>query len=347
MKNEINYSTEYKDYSTHSAIMISTDRKIFDEKSAVHARMIEQSKLYKRLYIVIFSTEQLSPLEIGENLIIYSTGSYSRLFYVFDAYRHVRNILNTYPQEHFLLSCQDPFETGLVGAYSASHYKNVELLLQIHTDLYSPYFTRRSLLNSIRLYISDLTLPHADVIRVVSKKIADSLVLRGYEQHKIILKPIHVPVRPTTISSSNLDLRKKFPKFKKIVLIMSRLESEKGIDVALRAFSLVSQKIDGLGLVIVGTGRKMNSLKSLARKLEISHKVAFEGWQNDTGVYYQSSDVLLVTSWYEGYGMVFKEASSYNLPIVSTDVGIARDVGARIVRHDVSSIARGLLATLS
>ncbi len=344
MKNETDYQTEYRDYSSYTTIMISTDRKIFDEGSSVYARMIEQSKLYKKLYIIVFSTEQLPPLEINAHLIVYSTCSYSRLFYVFDAYRHARDILNLYPKEQFLISCQDPFETGLVGAYSTSRYKNTELLLQIHTDLYSPYFTRHSPLNFLRLHISEITLPHANVIRVVSRKIADSLIARGYEQQKIVLKPIHVPSTP---SLSNFDLRKKFPKFKKIVLVMSRLESEKGIDMAIHAFFLVSQKIDGLGLVIVGTGRKMNSLKSLARRLNISHKVAFEGWQNDTGAYYQSSDLLLVTSWYEGYGMVFKEASSFKIPIVSTDVGIARDVGARIVRHDISSIARGLLTTLS
>ena len=50
-----NYKTEYKDYKDYTAIMISTDRMIFHEKSSVRARMIEYAKSYKELHIIIFS----------------------------------------------------------------------------------------------------------------------------------------------------------------------------------------------------------------------------------------------------------------------------------------------------
>ena len=65
-----NYNSEYKDYSKYIAIMISTDRSIFNEKSAVRARMIEYSKLYKELHIIIFSTKKYELIEISENLSI-------------------------------------------------------------------------------------------------------------------------------------------------------------------------------------------------------------------------------------------------------------------------------------
>lgn len=59
--------------------------------------------------------------------------------------------------------------------------------------------------------------------------------------------------------------------------------------------------------------------------------MVFEGFQSDLIPYYKGCDIFLVTSWYEGYGMVFKEAQAAGCRIVSTDVGIAREVGAEIV----------------
>lgn len=343
---DIHYTTEYKDYSTYTAIMISTDRKIFDEESSVHKRMILQSKMYKELHIIVFSTEHSSVLEIAPNVHVYGTGSQSRLMYMFNAYKIAQKILTPHTNSPLLITCQDPFETGLVGAYIASRHEKSELLLQIHTDLYSKYFTRHSPLNFIRVLISEITLPHANIIRVVSRKIADSLTFRGYDSEKIVLKPIDVSVDALVNTEPSFNLRAKFPQFKKIVLVVSRLEAEKNIIGAIKAFNLVQKEVEGLGLVIVGSGRKMRSLKALVRKLDITHKVIFAGWQNDMVSYYKGCDVVLVTSWYEGYGMIFKEASALSVPVVSTDVGIARDSNARITGHSIPSIARGLLAVV-
>jgi glycosyltransferase involved in cell wall biosynthesis len=81
-------------------------------------------------------------------------------------------------------------------------------------------------------------------------------------------------------------------------------------------------------------------------RLNLSEKVLFEGWKTDTVSYYKGSDALLVTSWYEGYGMVFKEAEAAGLKIVSTDVGIAKEIGARIVDWSPEKIAEGIIEVL-
>ena len=230
------YKSDYKDYSGYVGIMISTDRSIFLEKSAVRARMVEHAKLYKKLHIIIFSINRFEQENISENCIIHSTNSFSRLQYVSDARRIGKKIIKDLDKDMpVIFTCQDPFETGLAGKVLACSRKKSELLLQIHTDLFSPYFTatqiglRNAFLNRIRLFISKSTLPQADAIRVVSTKIANSLVERGIASEKIIIKPI--AVRANTLLSQNptLDLREKFPQFKKIILMVSRLEPEKNI----------------------------------------------------------------------------------------------------------------------
>ncbi len=342
-----NYNTDYKDYSDYIAVMISTDRGIFNERSAVRARMAEYAKKYKELHIVIFSKQKHDPQEISDNCYAYSTNSFLKILYLPDAYflgKRIIKLVNN--DDKLLITCQDPFETGLVGKMLLGLNKNSELLLQIHTDLFSPYFSLHTYLNKIRLLISKFTLPKAHTIRVVSRKIADSLVSNGIDKNKIIVKPIDIDVELFKNGLARFSLRGKYKQFTKIILMVSRLESEKNIDGAIRAFAIAKQELPDLGIVIVGSGREMDNLKKLAYDLGVLDSVIFEGWQNDLVSYYRGADVLLVTSWYEGYGVVFKEAQAAKCRIISTDVGIAKDVGAVITAWDERDIADKIIKLL-
>ncbi len=347
------YKTEYKDYSKYVAIMISTDRQIFIDKSAARVRMTEYTKLYKELHIIVLSNKKFEKIDVSSQFTISSTNSSLRWNYVKDAREVGKKIVKNINKEiPILITCQDPFETALVGKCLASLRTDSELLLQIHTDLFSPYFIDKrigfinSFLNRIRLFISRSTLNQAQVIRVVSEKIADSLVEKSIDSEKIIVKPIEVNVDYIKNSEPSFDLRKKFSQFKKIVVMVSRIESEKNIDMALRAMKIVKQSIPDSGLVIVGSGSLVPRLKKQTYSLGINSSVVFTGWQGDLVPYYKAADVFLVTSWFEGYGMVFKEAQAASCKIVSTDVGIARDVGARIVDWKVEDIARGIVEAI-
>lgn len=342
-----NFKTDYDDYHNYVAIMISTDRQIFNDRSAVRNRMIEQAKKYKELHIIIFSTKIFSSEKISENCTIYSTNSFSRMSYVSSAYKIANKIVKkTNKSVPLLVTCQDPFETSLVGKKVANLRNNSILLLQIHTDLFSPFFAKYSILNRIRLFISKFTLPHADRIRVVSYKMANDLLGRGYGSDKIIVKPIEVDVNHIKTSTPSFALKEKFPQFKKIVLMVCRLEKEKNVGLALNAWKMVIEKKSDAGLVIVGSGRELSNLKKLAYRLKIQDSVIFEGWQTDLVSYYKGSDLFLNTSLYEGYGMVFKEAEAAGCKIVSTDVGIAGEVGAIIVDWDASSVAEKIKENL-
>ena len=100
----------------------------------------------------------------------------------------------------------------------------------------------------------------------------------------------------------------------------SRLVKEKNINLAINIFNNLSKEFSGLGLVIVGSGPEEAKLKSLA---ENNKNIIFEPWVNNLSDYYASSDIFLLTSNYEGWGMTVVEANSYGLPVVMTDVGCA------------------------
>jgi glycosyltransferase involved in cell wall biosynthesis len=77
--------------------------------------------------------------------------------------------------------------------------------------------------------------------------------------------------------------------------------------------------------VIVGDGSEKN-------KLKLDDNVVLDGWQNKETIYsyYKTADMLLVTSDYEGYGLTIIEALAAGLPVLSTDVGIAREAGVEV-----------------
>jgi glycosyltransferase involved in cell wall biosynthesis len=83
-----------------------------------------------------------------------------------------------------------------------------------------------------------------------------------------------------------------------------------------------------IGLTIVGEGSEHESLIQRAKHAGIESRVEFVGWQHDIGRYLARADVVLVPSRYEGYGLVIVEALAAGVPVIATDVGVAREAGA-------------------
>jgi len=152
-------------------LMISTDRKLFENGSSVSKRMIEYGSLFEELHVVVFSLKKLgfSTIKLSENVTIYSTEALTKLDYVLNAVSIGKNIVSKINGK-WIISSQDPFETGLVGLLLKKKTK-FPLQLQMHGDFWSPYYEEESFMNKMRLKIAKLVIPKADCIRVVSERI--------------------------------------------------------------------------------------------------------------------------------------------------------------------------------
>ena len=84
-----------------------------------------------------------------------------------------------------------------------------------------------------------------------------------------------------------------------------------------------SKKIE---LWIVGDGPEKSNLKYQISKLKLENNVKLLGWQNNPEEFYSQADAFLLTSNYEGWGMVAVEAANYGLPVIMTDVGCAGEL---------------------
>ncbi|MBM2817898.1 MAG: cap, capsular polysaccharide biosynthsis protein [Parcubacteria group bacterium] len=314
-------------------LVIGTDRNIFKAGSAVRERMIEYGKLFGQLHIIIFTKrfQKFKSENISENVWIYPTKSWSRLFYAFDAIKVAKREFGKFlPKIINLISTQDPFETGIAGWLIARKFK-IPLQIQIHTDFLSPYFWKESFLNKIRVIVGKFLVKRADCIRVVSERIKNSLLQRlqptTYNlQPNITVLPIFVDIEKIKNTPVNFDVRKKYPQFSFIIMMASRLEKEKNIILGFEIMKELTRQYPKIGMVIIGDGKEKKNLERLVVKYSLQKNIIFEGWQSDLISYYKTANVFLSTSLYEGYGLTIIEALASGCPVVSSDVGIASEV---------------------
>ncbi len=313
-------------------IVIGSERNLFKEGSAARERIAGYGALFEELHLIVFTGRgsEFREQKIADNVFVYPTRSWSRFFYVFDAKniaRRLRRSFSTHPlsDSRVVVSAQDPFEAGLVARQVASLFP-AKLHLQIHTDFLSPYFGS-SVLNRTRVAIAKRILPFADSVRVVSKTIEQGLVESGLvDKEKIRVLPIYVDgstFDEHVVIDSDTDLRKKFPEYKFIALMASRLAPEKDMGLAIRAIGKLAKENQHIGLVLVGEGPEKHRLMKLAGTCGAGKNVRFLPWQRHLGSLYKTANVFILTSSFEGYGMALVEAALSGTPIISTKVGIA------------------------
>ncbi len=309
-------------------LMISSDRKVLEEGSAVRERMKEYGKLVTELHIVLLSNVlkiENSKLKISDNTWVYPTNSSTKWFRSSGAARLGKKIVfeKKFVRGQSLITAQDPFECGWAGLKIKNKWR-VPLEVQLHTDPFSPYFS--GFLNSVRKWIARRVLSKADHIRVVSESLKQKLEARSKKQEaNISVLPIFIDKSRIEEARVNFDLHARFG-WHFILLSVSRLTPEKNIPMALNVLKKIIEFFPTTGLVIVGAGPEEERLKQEARSKKLEANVAFVGWQEDLASYYKSANMFVQTSFFEGYGLSLVEAGLSGLPIVTTAVGIANDL---------------------
>ena len=196
--------------------------------------------------------------------------------------------------------------------------------MQIHTDVFSPAFIKHSWANRLRSWLAKFLLPKADHLRVVSKRI--KLSLSEKLQQRATILPIFVSSSFIQMFTPSFDLKKKYPQFKFIAVMISRLEKEKNISLAISVLKKVIKVFPKTGLIIVGNGSLRKILQRQARRLGLEENIIFEKWTTNPITYYKTTDLFLATSDYEGYGLTLCEAILSHCPILTTKVGIVGEV---------------------
>lgn len=121
--------------------------------------------------------------------------------------------------------------------------------------------------------------------------------------------------------AEDIELRAQFAEKDEVIIThISNFRKVKRVDDVIRIFEGVQQQLSAK-LLMVGDGPELHQVKNLARELGISDKVFFLGKSKRIEQITSISDVFLLPSETESFGLVALEAMASGVAVVSSNVG--------------------------
>jgi glycosyltransferase involved in cell wall biosynthesis len=126
----------------------------------------------------------------------------------------------------------------------------------------------------------------------------------------------------------------------RVLLCVSRLAEQKGVDLAIRALAAVREREPRAVLVVLGDGPERARLEALA-----GDGVYLPGRVGDVAAWYRRAETLVHPARWEGFGLALLEAMLAGKPVVATRVSAAPEIvadgetGLLVPPDDTSALA--------
>ncbi len=143
--------------------------------------------------------------------------------------------------------------------------------------------------------------------------------LTGKENVINIMNPVKIEKKIVPSSLEN-----------KIAIAVGRLEYQKGFDLLIKAWAIVCEEIDDWTLQIIGSGSMKDELLQMANDLDLLDSITFIEHTKNIEKYYSEASLMIMSSRFEGLGMVLAEGKFFGLPEISFDC----EVGPRELIDD-------------
>jgi glycosyltransferase involved in cell wall biosynthesis len=137
-----------------------------------------------------------------------------------------------------------------------------------------------------------------------------------------------------------------------LITTIGRLNAQKGHTTLIAAAGLVIARVPAARFLIAGDGDLLDSLKAQAKALGVPESIVFAGHRKDIPRLLAATDVLCISSNYEGTPLVLFEAMAAGKAIVSTAVDGCREViqdkrtGLLVPPQDPEKLGEALLTVL-
>lgn len=190
----------------------------------------------------------------------------------------------------------------------------------------------------------------------VSPAVEDELVRLRIPASKLIVFPN--PLLSDGMGSSDRDQARASLRYHEDELVITTVGHAvpvKGWDILLSSFGRIASLVPEARLLFIGSTTASHE-RSFAEELQrtingsrLSSRIRFAGHMSDVSVALAASDIVVVPSRSEGFGVALVEALSAGLPCISSRVGAAPDLirhgqnGLLVDRGDIEELARFLL----
>lgn len=249
----------------------------------------------------ISSKVKINPISINNTI-------FRRLIRVLGLY----HLQFKYRLRRLLIKLKPDICIGVMGKYALDAYKcsrdlNCKIINTEHNAYDRPgFFKERPDIIKMKYQTNKLF----DCVTVLTE--ADTKV-PGVPLDNIFVLPNPLAYTPTNI----------IPNKDKTILAVGRLDvwEVKGFDVLINAWGSIAVRYPDWKLIIAGTGSEKSKryLQKLANNYNLKSQIEFVGFCNDIYELYRSSSIFVLSSRYEGFGLVLVEAMSQGCACIACD----------------------------
>lgn len=206
--------------------------------------------------------------------------------------------------------------------YNMIHKNKIDLLVTVDVALYFYAFFCRHICNCIawEQFTSEISISKlVKISRFLAARYADAVVVLSNQDKKNYIKKyekikkIVTIYNPITIKSIPLSSKKN-----RTIISVGRLEHEKGFDNLIDAWSILEEKYPDWSVNIFGEGSQREALETKIGMLGLK-RIFLKGYTDRVEVELSNSEIYVLPSRYEGFGLALLEARMAGLPCVSFD----------------------------
>ena len=161
---------------------------------------------------------------------------------------------------------------------------------------------------------------NSDAVTSVSQSLKDDTLRLFNIKKEIEVVPNFIDTKKYENLYSNCERELIASNNEKIITHISNIRKVKRVDDVIEIFDRIQKKLPAK-LVIVGDGPEKESLENLCKKKGIDEKVLFVGNSHEVDKILCFSDLFILPSEHESFGLVALEAMVCGVPVISSNAG--------------------------
>ena len=152
-------------------------------------------------------------------------------------------------------------------------------------------------------------------------KLHHTIVLCQYDAQQYHI-PTDVIYNPLTLEPGSISSGTS----KKFLAVGRFSHRHKGFDLLIQAFHLFAQKNQDWTLDIVGEGVEEEMYRQMIADYGLQERITIHPFTNHIQSYYSAAQVYVLSSRWEGFGLVLVEAMAHGLPVVSSNLPTSKEI---------------------